>query len=292
MYEPEVTIITPTYNIVESGHADDFTLLVNLTDRQTYQYIEHLIVDNNSTDETIDLLKDYKNSGFINFYSAPDTGKYDAINKGLLRARGKYVAFLSCDDFYHDIMAIEDLVNAMEEENADYCIFPSYCSNPDGSAFLYNPSILNVFQVMPCPHQAMFFKREALEKIGYFDAKFKIFADYDLILRLVLGRFNGIMFDRPLVTYRMGEQAVKHSVQVEAECKHIYHKNLKPLYPLNDTQIDRMVNISEIPKDLLDRLADYFPDSKDMFYERYEQMYNMRYQAAEAQREQQRQNRQ
>jgi glycosyltransferase involved in cell wall biosynthesis len=249
-------------------------------------------VDNNSTDETIDLLKDYKNSGFINFYSAPDTGKYDAINKGLLRAKGKYVAFLSCDDFYHDIMAIEDLVNAMEEENADYCIFPSYCSNPDGSAFLYNPSILNVFQVMPCPHQAMFFKREALEKIGYFDAKFKIFADYDLILRLVLGRFNGIMFDRPLVTYRMGEQAVKHSVQVEAECKHIYHKNLKPLYPLNDTQIDRMVNISEIPKDLLDRLADYFPDSKDMFYERYEQMYNMRYQAAEAQREQQRQNRQ
>lgn len=85
-----------------------------------------------------------------------------------------------------------------------------------------------------------------------------------MILRLVLGRFNGIMFDRPLVTYRMGEQAVKHSVQVEAECKHIYHKNLKPLYPLNDTQIDRMVNISEIPKDLLDRLADYFPDSKDI----------------------------
>ena len=77
------------------------------------------IVDNNSTDETIDLLKDYKNSGFINFYSAPDTGKYDAINKGLLRAKGKYVAFLSCDDFYHDIMAIADLVNAMEEENAD-----------------------------------------------------------------------------------------------------------------------------------------------------------------------------
>jgi len=138
----------------------------------------------------------------------------------------------------------------------------------------------------------MFFKREALEKLGYFDAKFKIFADYDLILRLVLGRFNGIMFDRPIVTYKMGEQALKHSIQVEAECKHIYYKNLKPLYQLNDTQIDRMVKVSEIPKGLLDRLAGYFPDSKDLFYERYEQMYNMRYQAAEAQREQQRQNRQ
>ena len=94
MYEPEVTIITPTYNIVESGHADDFTLLVNLTDRQTYQYVEHLIVDNNSTDETIDLLKDYKNSGFINFYSAPDTGKYDWKKKMQITAFFRHIALI------------------------------------------------------------------------------------------------------------------------------------------------------------------------------------------------------
>ena len=93
MYEPEVTIITPTHNIVDAGKADDFTLLLNLLNRQTYPYVEHLIMDNASTDETTTLLKDYKNSGYIEFYSAPDNGKFDAMNKGLLRAKGKYVAF-------------------------------------------------------------------------------------------------------------------------------------------------------------------------------------------------------
>ena len=117
MYTPDVTVITPTYNIVEGGYADEFTLMVNLLDKQTYPRVEHLIVDNASTDETQILLKDYKNQGFINFYSAPDNGKYDAINKGIMRAKGKYVTILSCDDFFHDITAIADIVNILETEN-------------------------------------------------------------------------------------------------------------------------------------------------------------------------------
>ena len=100
MYEPDVTIITPTSNIVENEQADDFTLLINLLDKQTYPQIEHIIIDNASSDGTEILLKEYKNSGFISFFSEPDRGKFDAMNKGLLRAKGKYVAFLSCDDFY------------------------------------------------------------------------------------------------------------------------------------------------------------------------------------------------
>src|SRR5574344_1755722 len=121
MYEPEVTVITPTYNLVESNHADDFTLLVNLLNRQTYPYIQHLIIDNASTDETITLLKDYKNGGYLNFYSEPDHGKFDAMNKGIMRAKGKYISFLSCDDFYHDITGIYDVVNIMESQDADFC---------------------------------------------------------------------------------------------------------------------------------------------------------------------------
>lgn len=67
MYEPEVTIITTTSNIVDKGQTDDFTLLINLLDRQTYPYVEHLIIDNASQDGTVELLKEYKNNGFINF---------------------------------------------------------------------------------------------------------------------------------------------------------------------------------------------------------------------------------
>ena len=54
MYEPEFTVITPTYNIVDNNQADDFTLLVSLLGKQTYPYIEHIIIDNNSQDGTVD----------------------------------------------------------------------------------------------------------------------------------------------------------------------------------------------------------------------------------------------
>lgn len=287
MYEPEVSIITPTYNIVENGQSDDFTLLVNLLDRQTYEYIEHIVIDNASQDGTQVLLKEYKNSGFLNFFSEPDRGKFDAMNKGLLRAKGKYVGFLSCDDFYHDITAISDIVHIMEEENADFCFFPSYCCQPDGVVFQFNPAMLNVFQVSPCPRQAVIFKKSVLNELRGFDEKFKLIADYDLMIRLVLQGYHGVMFDANVLTCKLGVEAVKHTVQVEAECNHIFYKNYKPLFPVTNEILDRMVKISEIPKPLLDKLVKCFPaEDSELFYERYKQMYNMRLETVRNQRAQ------
>ena len=280
MYEPEVTIITPTSNFVDKDLSDDFTLLLNLLDRQTYPYVEHLIIDNASNDGSEVLLKEYKNSGFINFYSEPDRGKFDAMNKGLMRAKGKYVAFLSCDDFYHDITAIADIVQVMEEENADFCFFPSYCCHPEGYVFQFVPAMLNVFQVSPCPRQAMFFKKSVLNELKGFDEKFKLLADYDLMIRLVLNGYKGVYFEGNVLTYKLGEQVMKHTVQAEAECNHIFYKNYKNLYPLSNEALDRMVKLSEIPKPLLDKLATKFPaEDRDLFFERYQSMYDMRLEA-------------
>ena len=292
MYEPEVTIITPTYNIVDNNQADDFTLLVNLLARQTYPYIEHLIMDNASKDGTVEFLKEYKNSGYINFFSEPDRGKFDAMNKGIMRAKGKYVAFLSCDDFYHDITGITDIVNLMEAENADFCYFPAYCIHPDGYVFLFTPSILNTFQVSPCSRQAIIFKRSTLEKIGLFDDKFKLLADYDLMIRLVLSGCKGILFDGNILTYKLGEQVSKHTTQTEAECSHIFYKNYRTMYQMTNEVLDRMVKLSEIPKPLLDKLALKFPEEdRTLFYERYQNMYNLRVEAMRNVREQERNNR-
>lgn len=292
MYEPDVTVITPTYNVVENNLTDDFTLLIDLLDRQTYPYIEHLIMDNSSTDDTVSILKEYKNSGFINFFSEPDRGKFDAMNKGVMRAKGKYVSFLSCDDFYHDITGIADVVNVMEAEDADFCFFPSYCRHPEGYVFQFNPAIYNTFQVSPCPRQAMFFKRSVLEEVGYFDVKFQLLADYDLIIRLLLGEYKGIFFDNNIVTCKLGEQVMKYTVQAEAECRHIYHQNYKNLYPMTDEVIDRIIKFAQIPPQLLNKLSAKFPpEDKNLFMERYEQMYNMRTEAYKNVRENERRNR-
>lgn len=289
MYEPEVTVITATSNLVDKGLADDFTLLINLLEKQTYPYVEHLIIDNASTDGTQALLKEYKNAGYINFYSEPDNGKFEAFNKGLIRAKGEYVSFVSCDDFYHDITGITDIVNVMEQEKADFCFFPSYCVHPEGYVFQFNPAIYNVFQVTPCPRQAMFFRKSVLDELRGFDSKFKLLADYDLMIRLILNEYHGIQFDGNIMTCKLSEQAVKHPTQVEAECNHIFYKNYRQLYPLSEEALNRMVKISEIPKPLLDKLARKFPpEDSELFYDNYEQMYNMRVEAQKALRNQQR----
>ena len=278
--DPILSIITTTHNIVGNGLADDFNLLVTLLDMQTYNSIEHIVIDNVSTDDTSVLMKDYKNKGYISFYSEPDTGKFDGYNKGILRSKGKYVAFMSCDDFYHDITALGDVVKLMEAEDADFSFSPSYCRHPEGFTFLFVPSMHNTFQVMPCPRQCMVFKKSTLEKEGLFDTRFKYMADYDLIIRLVMKGYKGVYFPQNYTTYKYSSKLFYEPDSGNNEAKAIFYKNYKNLYPLTDELVEKMVTISEFPKELLDKFVDKFPEAdKDLFYEKCEQMHKLRIQA-------------
>ena len=280
--EPFVTIITPTHNLLENNLADDFNLLVKLIDLQTYPNIEHLVIDNMSNDGTIELLKSYKNLGFFNFYSEKDTGKFDAYNKGVMRAKGKYVTFLSCDDFIHDITSIYDIVNLMEANNADFSFAPAYCRHPQGFVFLFVPAMHTAFQVLPCARQAMFFKKSMLEKENFFDDKFKLLADYDLIVRIMLKRYKPVYFDTNYVTYKLGDKVQQNPQKAEAETKAIFNKNYRTMYPLNEDILTRMAALSEFPKPLLEKLSTYFPpEDKELFFERCEQIHKIRLQAAQ-----------
>lgn len=277
MEGPLVTVITPTDNILKNNQADAFNLLVQLLDMQTYPNIEHIIIDNGSTDGTIEFLKDYKNQGYLTFFSERDTGKFNAYNKGIMHAKGKYVTFLSCDDFIHDITSIYDIVNLMEANNADFTFAPAYCRHPEGFVFLFAPAMHSAFQVMPCARQAMFFKKSMLDRENYFDERFKLLADFDLIIRIIMKGYSPVYFDTTYVTYILGEKVMQNEDRAEKEIKAIYNKNYRTLYPLNETVLDRMAKFSEFPKELLDRLAKYFPeDDRELFYERCEQMHQIR----------------
>lgn len=280
--EPFVTIITPTHNLIQNNLADDFNLLVKLIDLQTYPNIEHLVIDNMSNDGTIEILKSYKNLGFFNFYSERDTGKFEAYNKGVMRAKGKYVTFLSCDDFIHDITAIYDIVNLMEANNADFSFAPAYCRHPEGFVFLFAPAMHTVFQVLPCARQAMFFKKSMIEKEGYFDEKFKLLADYDLIIRIILKKYNPVYFDTNYVTYKLGEKVQQNQQRTIAETRAIFNKNYRTMYPLNEDILTKMSTLSEFPQPLLEKLSAFFPpEDKELFFERCEQMHQLRVQAAQ-----------
>lgn len=275
--DPKFTIITTTKNIIDKDQTDDFYLQVNLLDKQTYPEIEHLVIDGASTDETDVLLKEYKSKGYINFFSERDTSKVQAYNKGIMRAKGKYICFLSVDDFFHDITAIQDIVNLMEANNADFTFAPAYCRHPEGFVFLFQPAMYNAFQVMPCARQAMVFKRSVLEKENYFDEKFKILSEYDMIIRLMMKKYNGIFFDGNYTTYKLGERALENPDKAMQECKSIFYKNYKNLVRLDDQILNYMAEYSEFPRELLEKLAGCFPpEDKELFFERCEEMHKLR----------------
>lgn len=285
--EPFVTIITPTYNLLENNLADDFNLLISLLDLQTYPNIEHLVIDNASNDGTIEMLKNYKNLGFFKFYSERDTGKFNAYNKGVMRAKGKYVAFLSCDDFIHDITSIYDIVNVLEANNADFSFAPAYCRHPDGFVFLFAPAMHNAFQVMPCARQAMFFKKSMIEKENYFDEKFKTMSDFDFIMRIIMKGYKPVYFDGNYVTYKLGTKPLQNPQRSDEESKAIYYKNFRSLYPMDDNVLDQMAQYSAFPQPLLEKLSRYFPEAdRELFFARCEEMHQLRVNAKNAQQQQ------
>lgn len=102
---PLVTIITPVYNGGE--------LLKETIDSvlgQAYSNIEYIIVDGKSTDNTLDIVSSYKNE-ITELISEPDTGMYDALAKGLGRAKGKIICYINAGDllFPHAIKLVADI---------------------------------------------------------------------------------------------------------------------------------------------------------------------------------------
>jgi glycosyltransferase involved in cell wall biosynthesis len=93
---PKIIVVTPTYN---SGMYLERCILS--IKNQTYGNFEHIIVDGNSTDETLKIIQKYENTYPMKWISELDEGMYDAINKGFkLAEEGNILAWLNSDDFY------------------------------------------------------------------------------------------------------------------------------------------------------------------------------------------------
>jgi glycosyltransferase involved in cell wall biosynthesis len=106
---PIVSVITPNYN--HAHYLNDTLVGVN---RQSYQNLEHIVIDGGSSDNTIEILKNFPD---ITWVSEPDKGVLDAFLKGLRIAKGKYVMMCQSSDMYIDAGWIENCVEIMERDS-------------------------------------------------------------------------------------------------------------------------------------------------------------------------------
>lgn len=109
---PLFSIITVTFNA-----AATLPYTLESVRAQSFTDYEHLIMDGNSSDSTVELARDGDSSGRTKVFSEPDSGLYDAMNKGLDRASGKYLIFLNAGDTFHTSDTLKLIARAITEND-------------------------------------------------------------------------------------------------------------------------------------------------------------------------------
>lgn len=181
----KVSIITVTYNSAKTlqDTIDSLTF-------QDYSNIEYIIVDGNSTDGTLDIIKNNP-SVISQWISEPDKGLYDAMNKGIKIATGDIVGIINSDDFYHRPDSISQIVAAFQDFKSD-CVYADLIfvnpSNLEKTVRYYRSGRFSHTKfkkgLMPA-HPTFFTYRENFLKFGYYETDYKIAADFELLVRFL-----------------------------------------------------------------------------------------------------------
>lgn len=193
MGNKKLSIIT-----INRNNAEGLERTLNSVLIQTYGEFEHIIVDGASTDNSIDVIKEYVRkveSGeskvkSVIWKSEPDTGIYNAMNKGLKMVHGEYVLMLNSGDYLVDEHVVERVIPELHTEDIiQGNVIEDY---PDKTIRYrgYGKSNISFTDAMDAnfPHQAMFIKLSTMEKYGFYDDSYKKGADtYFLITALGLG---------------------------------------------------------------------------------------------------------
>lgn len=201
-----ISILTCTWN-----SEDTIADTINSILRQTYHKIELIVIDGQSTDNTIDIVKKYEKrfEGRLKWISEPDHGLYDAMNKGLAMATGDVVGILNSDDFYTSDNVLERVAHEIEGVDAVYGDI--HFVNPDDLSKCvryYSSRSFRPWQMrlgfMPA-HPSFYCRRHVYQALGAFDLQFKVAADFEQLLRLIyINRISTKYIPMDFVTMRTG----------------------------------------------------------------------------------------
>lgn len=216
-----ISVITACYN---SGATIGDTL--KSIESQTYSSYESLFIDGNSSDDTIDQIRNSKISQ-KNIISEPDSGIYDAMNKGIIQAKGDVIGFLNSDDFYSNKDVLSRIAQIFKDQTVDACYGDlCYIKKKGGGIvrrWISEPYREGLFmQGWVPPHPTFYARREVYEKFGGFNLKYKIAADYELLLRmLAVEKINAIYLPTILVYMRYGGETNKSLSNIYKQNKEI-----------------------------------------------------------------------
>lgn len=201
---PLVSVIVPSFNQGRFLRATLDSIL-----DQDYRPLEVLVIDGASTDETLDVLRSYGRRSELQWWSEPDRGVTDAVNKGLSRARGEILAIQSSDDVYTP-GAVSAIVEAFDRDPGLGLVYGDV-EYIDAESHRTGATSLPPFDLVQyagkrsyIPQPAAFFTRTAAETAGGWRAEVSYAADAEFYLRMAT-HHRVLKIDRVLARYRFHE---------------------------------------------------------------------------------------
>lgn len=181
---PKVSIITVVYN-------NDLFLesCIKSVIAQDYNNIEYIIIDGGSTDNTSEIIKKYLKN-ISHSISETDNGIYDAFNKGIKLATGKYIGFLNSDDYFSSEESVSRIISSFYNDSIDVVYSNIKIIDRETNKLLRVQSSknFNIFKLrigIAPPHPTFYCKRAVYEQVGFYSTNYIVSADYEMMVRIL-----------------------------------------------------------------------------------------------------------
>lgn len=218
--DPELSIITVVLNNeISIEHA-----LQSVISQKNRNY-EYIVIDGGSSDNTLEVIKKHEKN-ISKFITGKDKGIYDAMNQGISLSSGKYIGFLNSDDVFAEDKTLAFIKEIIKKEDPDVIYGDiEYVDKNDVEKVIrywdskeFNSKNLK-YGWMP-PHPSFYIKKEVYDKHGFYDLKYKISADYDLMTRILLDKTLKVSYlPKVFVRMRVGGESNRFSNVFKKLCE-------------------------------------------------------------------------
>ena len=217
----KISVIT-----VNKNNAEGLRKTICSVKLQNKSIVEFIVVDGGSIDDSLAVIDDGKNI-VDHLISEPDLGIYDAMNKGISIATGEYLVFLNSGDVFYNSEVLNRFVN--NGYNQDFVLGGVCLVHGTMHHKSYLPKRMGFFDFLEgvC-HQGVFIKHNVFLKLGKYNIKYKITADWALLVEaILLKKYSYIVYKECISYYKLDglSSKVSSKQQVEKENNEFLHEN-------------------------------------------------------------------
>lgn len=200
----KISIITVCFNSKETLRDTIESVL-----SQDYTNIEYIIIDGNSSDDTLSIIQEYVND-IDKVISEPDKGIYDAMNKGVKVAVGDYVGILNSDDIFAHNHVISDIANLLKINAADAVYGDLVLVNRNNTSDIvrsYSSKYFRKWKIrfgLMLPHPTFYVRRSLFDKLGFYKLNYRVAADFELMTRFLCNGISLVRNSDVMIKMRQG----------------------------------------------------------------------------------------